>query len=497
MAIDFACPMCHKQYRLKEELAGKSAKCSCGHKMKVPQPSQQATGPVVSRPVAMEPSASKGAQSPGRIQPAALAPAKLPAASKPQQSAKTQPSAKSEASAKPKPSAKSEPDDLAVGADLNSWLDEELKVAAPPPAPARCPGCDEVMTAGAVLCTKCGYDKRTGQRQTLKRVVPEDGEGKSKKRGKIGFASSLLRGTICSFIAAMIGAVIWAVLANLTRREFGFVAWALGGLTGAGMAIAHDDDDGTFAGMIAGFMAIVGIVAAKIMIVVIMIGVIVAGAAAELKDPQKLERSLLALSMVEGKLKAKGINVEKATDAQTEAAMKEAQSEVEKLSDAEVKTRLEEQAKQAQREERESETVDEQRVRLAVHMTQQKLRSQGTSIAEASADQLKAAKQDATKQVEKLSPEQLKQRLNAAANDKRAEFDDEDEEKFADENVVPAEANQPGGGAAGDQAPAIGAGAQIGAFAMLLGMLFSPIDGIFILLAVATAYKVGSGKVTS
>jgi hypothetical protein len=474
VAIDFACSMCHKQYRLKEELAGKSAKCSCGHKMKVPQPSEQAAG----RSAGTEPPVSKVAQSPGKIRPAALAPTKLPAASK------------------PRPSAKTEPDDLVGSANLSSWLDEELKVAAPTPPPARCPGCDEVMTAGSVLCTKCGYDKRTGQRRAVTRVAPED-EGKTKKRGKIGFASSLLRGTICSFIAAMVGAVIWAVLANLTRHEFGFVAWALGGLTGAGMAIAHDDDDGTFAGMIAGFMSIVGIVAAKIMIVVIMIGVIVAGAAAELKDPQKLERSLLALSMVEGKLKAKGINVEKATDAQAEAAMKEAQSEVEKLSDAEVKMRLEEHAKQAQREARESETVDEQRVRLAIHVAQQTLRSQGTSIAEASADQLKAAKQDATKQVEKLSPEQLKQRLNAAADDKKAEFDDDDEERFLDEDIMPAEANQPGGGAGGDQAPAIGAGAKIGAFAMLLGMLFSPMDGIFILLAVATAYKVGSGKMTS
>jgi hypothetical protein len=482
MAIDFACPMCHKQYRLKEELAGKSAKCSCGHKMKVPQASQQATGPAVSRSVGTEPPASKGAQSPGKIQPVALAPAKLPAASKPQPTVK------------PQPSAKTEPDDLAGSANLSSWLDEELKVAATTPPPTRCPGCDELMTAGAVLCTKCGYDKRTGERRALKRVAAEDGEAKSKKRGKIGFASSLLRGTICSFVAAMIGAAIWAVLAYFTKREFGFVAWALGGLTGAGMAIAHDDDDGTFAGMIAGFMSIVGIIAAKIMIVVIFIGVIVAGVAAELKDPQKLERSLLAMSMVEGKLKAKGINVENATDAQTEAAMKEAESEVDKLSDAEVKARLEQHVKQLEREERESLTVDEQRVRLAIHVTQQKLRSQGTSIAEASADQLKAAKQDATKQVEKLSPEQLKQRLNAAADDKKAEFDNEDEEKFADENVMPAEANQPGAPAARAQAPAIGAGAKLGAFAMLLGMLFSPMDGLFILLAVATAYKVGSGK---
>jgi len=484
MAIEFACPMCHKRYRLKEELAGKSAKCGCGHKMKVPQPSQPATGPAASRSLEAEPSVSDGARPPAKIQPAALAAAKPPAP------------------ATPRPSAKIEPGVLTGGSDVSSWLDEELKVAAPTPAPtpaatSRCPGCDEVMTTGAVLCTKCGYDKRTGQRRSFTRVAPEDSEGTSKKPGKIRFASSLLRGTICSFIAAMVGAAIWAVLAYLMRREFGFFAWALGGLTGAGMAIAHDDDDGTVAGIIAGCMSIVGIIASKIMIVAILIGVIVAGVANELKDPQKLERSLLAMNLVEGKLKAKGINVENATDAQTETAMEEAQREVEKLSDAEVKARLEQLAKQAQREERESETIDEQRTRLAIHLTQQKLRAQGTSIADASADQLKAAKQDAIKQVENLSPEQLKQRLDAAAEDKKAEFDDEDEEKFADENVAPAEANQPGGRQAGAGAPAVGAAGGIGAFAMLLGLFFSPMNGIFILLAVATAYKVGSGKMTS
>jgi hypothetical protein len=95
-----------------------------------------------------------------------------------------------------------------------------------------------------------------------------------------------------------------------------------------------------------------------------------------------------------------------------------------------------------------------------------------------------------------LSPEQLKERLDAAAEDKKAEFDDEDEEKFADENAAPAEANQPGPREAGAGAPAVGAAAGIGAFALFVGMLFSPIDGLFILLAVATAYKVGSGKMT-
>jgi predicted Zn finger-like uncharacterized protein len=37
MPIEFACPSCKKPYRVKDELAGKSAKCGkCGNRMKIP-----------------------------------------------------------------------------------------------------------------------------------------------------------------------------------------------------------------------------------------------------------------------------------------------------------------------------------------------------------------------------------------------------------------------------------------------------------------------------
>ena len=39
MSISFACPSCGKAYRLKDELAGKTARCVCGKQIKVPTPS--------------------------------------------------------------------------------------------------------------------------------------------------------------------------------------------------------------------------------------------------------------------------------------------------------------------------------------------------------------------------------------------------------------------------------------------------------------------------
>ena len=42
MSIDFSCPACGKAYRLKEELAGKSARCKCGQQLKIPTPARPA-----------------------------------------------------------------------------------------------------------------------------------------------------------------------------------------------------------------------------------------------------------------------------------------------------------------------------------------------------------------------------------------------------------------------------------------------------------------------
>jgi len=82
----------------------------------------------------------------------------------------------------------------------------------------------------------------------------------------------------------MLGAVIWAVLTYFTLSEFGIVAWGLGGLAGLGMALGHEDDDGTFAGIIAAFMSIVGIVAAKVFIIIIFIAAFASSAVSEFEE---------------------------------------------------------------------------------------------------------------------------------------------------------------------------------------------------------------------
>jgi hypothetical protein len=221
MPIRFACPSCARQYSVKDELAGKGAKCGqCGHKMKIPS--------AAARPV-------KAAAAPS----AAAAP----------RAAKTV----------PRPIAKvAPPAPRPADSEMSSWLEEELESnrietkAKPAPPP----------TANVAPASR------------PKRTV-------AKKRSAFGRSASLLRGTLFSFLAAMVGALVWAVLAYFTLYEFAIVAWGLGGLAGLGMALGHEDNDGTIAGIIAAFMSLVGIVAAKVMIVVIVIASVVSSMAGE------------------------------------------------------------------------------------------------------------------------------------------------------------------------------------------------------------------------
>jgi predicted Zn finger-like uncharacterized protein len=386
MPVEFTCPECHRGYSVKDELAGKTAKCGkCGHRMRIPQ---LAPAPAVSK---------------------APAPKKAPV----------------QAGSVKSPTPKS------TQSSMSSWLDDELELAQPavPAAPKpktterTCPACGAALGGGAVLCVACGYDTRTRTKLQTQHVDLGAPSAKPAKRTKIGSAASLLRGTIFSFIGAMLGAIIWAVFAYLTMLESSYIAWGLGGLAGLGMALGHDDDDGTFAGIIAAFMSLVGIIAAKILIIVIIIAAFVGEVAGE-ADPVEAKRMLLAPNVAGEKLKSKGIEPDEATDEQWEQAQAEAETELAKLSDEELDARIE---ALIQAEEDEEAAGDDVEVANAPNDAQ-----------------------------------------GGAAN--QAEFEETADDLAADDHP--------------------------GAVAMFFKLMFSPIDGIFILLAFFTAYGVGSGQMT-
>ncbi|MGD9637326.1 MAG: hypothetical protein AB7G28_21890 [Pirellulales bacterium] len=425
MSIQFACPKCARGYRVKDELAGKSAKCGqCGHKMSIPA---AATKAVAASTLSAAKSASPQSKS------VAAKPTAAAATSKPT-------AAKSlAANVAATPAAKAKPVAPKADAGTSSWLDEELEtarvaakakpVAPPRPSDASCPSCNAPVTPGAVICVKCGYDKRIRGRRSVERV---DEDAAAPQRTKLGHVGSLLRGSFFSFLGAMLGAIIWAVLCYATMYEFSVVAWGLGGLAGLGMALGHEDDDGTFAGIIAAFMSVLGIVAAKVFIVVIFVAAAVSAMVSEMPleadgqgfDVVSFQRAALADATAMKELEASGENLDTVSDERWEQLLEKAKGDVADLSPAEVEARL-------------NEFGDEER-----------------SVSKFAASDEVAAEED-------------------FADENDAADADHDDAALADAELQD------------DEAPTFGS---------VVGSLFGPIDGLWILLAFFTAYKVGAGQ---
>lgn len=208
MSIEFACPECQQKYRVKEELAGKSAKCAkCNHRMKVPEP-------VLVDDFGLD-------------------------------------------------------DNFGLDDELGNWMDDELSDSSTPiPAVSpstssglKCSACGSSLEAGANICVSCGFDLRSGRKHTTQ-VETEENSTNS----VVSQTASLGKGVIFSAIGAAVGAAVWVVVVNFTGYEIGWIAWGLGFAAGAGMAFGHEDNDGTMAGIIAGAISILGIVGAKFVI---------------------------------------------------------------------------------------------------------------------------------------------------------------------------------------------------------------------------------------
>jgi hypothetical protein len=330
-----------------------------------------------------------------------------------------------------------------------SWLDDELETSQPAfSTPSRstgntCPGCGKPLDRKAVLCVSCGYDTRTGEKRETQHVTDlGPAPAKSGKRSKAAAAGSLLRGTVFSFIAALVGAFIWAVIAYFTMYEFSLIAWGLGGLVGFGMALGHDSDDGTIPGIIAAFMSLFGIIAAKVMIIVIFVGAAVGGMMGELNiepgegmDPVEVKRDLLAMVVASQSLEKQGVDEDALTDEQWDQAMAAAEAQVAGLDEAAIDKKMEELTKEAE----------------------------AAELANADA----AAGEQPPDGADPAAPQEEAAAMEGVAGGEPAA----DAEELADVQIE--EPNM---------------------VKLFFSEMFSPIDGLFVLLAFFTAYKVGSGE---
>ncbi|MEE2781491.1 MAG: hypothetical protein VX431_04740 [Planctomycetota bacterium] len=137
-----------------------------------------------------------------------------------------------------------------------------------------CPSCAAALLPQTVLCVECGYHLEKGTNLAIENPVSEETRRpepvaknlSAKKSRKHSFSiATYVRGTLLSLLFAIVGGALWAAASLATDYALGFLAWAVGGLAGLGMAIAHQDNDGTVAGLTSALMALVGCVFSKVL----------------------------------------------------------------------------------------------------------------------------------------------------------------------------------------------------------------------------------------
>jgi hypothetical protein len=110
----------------------------------------------------------------------------------------------------------------------------------------RCPQCHSAMGGGAVVCVKCGYDSRTGQRLITEAVkkpsrltLAYGGGKKDKVVDAMAPDGSFLLGLVLSAAFALTASLVWIGVAWATGRSFALIAILIGAAAGLGMQAGH------------------------------------------------------------------------------------------------------------------------------------------------------------------------------------------------------------------------------------------------------------------
>jgi hypothetical protein len=136
----------------------------------------------------------------------------------------------------------------------------------------RCPHCAMPMPPGAVVCTNCGYDARTGKKLAVAiaakpaKVPAAAGRGKAKSGvDRMAPTGSFAAGLVFSLIFAVAASIIWVALAYLTGFTIGYIAVLIGGAAGVGMQFGHKGYSRA-GGYAAAALTLVAILLAKFMV---------------------------------------------------------------------------------------------------------------------------------------------------------------------------------------------------------------------------------------
>ena len=226
--------------------------------------------------------------------------------------------------AAPKPAAREEMDDALydLAADAQS-----AAAAAPPPIapPPLLPSRPAAARPAATARVGTAFPPAVQTKVEVEKPAP---------------SGNMLRGAIISAVFAFVGALVWFGIAKATHREIGWIAWGVGIAAGFGMMIGYNGTS-VSAGAVAAMFSVAGILLGKWMVFSSVVLPIFSGmlskASGEIADEDKLH-----VYVVNKQLEKKGLNADTATDAQSEAAGKEAEQVIAKL---DAKTKAAETAK--------------------------------------------------------------------------------------------------------------------------------------------------------
>lgn len=214
--------------------------------------------------------------------------------------------------------------------DLLAAESSSEAIQAPPSADkaTKCPNCGSAMAPQAPSCGVCGYTKVAPPKSAA------GNESKSKKAAKVAGGLALgtgrfMVGTLCSFVGALIGALIWFGVAWMTDISFGLLAWLVGILAGVGMRFGYGNEN-VRAGLVAALMTFVGVVGGQITVFAVVVMNDYGGGDIE------LVRESVTVTVAEQILDERKVYSLRERTEQRDAVRKEAADRVARMDDEEV-----------------------------------------------------------------------------------------------------------------------------------------------------------------
>jgi hypothetical protein len=330
-----------------------------------------------------------------------------------------------------------------------------------------CPECRRPMADGAVLCTNCGYNlksgKKTGTDVAKAKPVPAKAAKPGKKKDALAPEGSFFAGLAVSFGFALAASLVWFGVAWGLGWDVYFLALLIGAAAGLGMQLGQKGYS-TMGGFGAAGITLTTILLAKFAVVLAIIMPMLDRGEASADDDGP--DSALVEILADNELKAKSIDPDDPSDAQYEAAHKAAVSKAKSMSRADKEAAI---AKAKD---------DETRAELKEYLSAEILKSSNPG-SDPTAAQEKSAEVQALAKVNAMSAAERQTEL------KRLEA------KYEADMAAEAAADAKSG-----KSDAVGTMAGVG-FLFLLGtVLFGIKSAIFSIVALFLAYRTAAGSMS-